>query len=948
LTQVPETINIPQLFFEMIPSLTTSLRKFSRGAARAAAVASLVAIAAMSGNARAVDATTPQESKLSERAITAIGRHYFDPARIDPHKMLTEALDEMQRKVPELLITPQGADLSVTEGLAAKRVRATPLANLSDLWRVLHETLAFVLAHYQSDGDSKPEEIEYAEIDGMLGALDPHSNFLPPKVYNEFKVGTAGKFGGLGIVISIKDGMLTVVAPIEGTPASRADVRAGDRIMQIDDESTINMSLTDAVNKLRGDIDTKVTIVVERPGKPSRKLTLVRALINIDSVQQRLLAEDGKRIGYIRIKSFQDNTATDVTKALAELHAGNEPLAGLILDLRNNPGGLLNIAVDVADVFLRKGIIVSTVGPNDQVLEQNLARGPGTEPDYPIVVLQNEGSASASEIVAGALQANDRAAVVGRRSFGKGSVQTIFELGADTALKLTIAQYKPAGTETIHLTGVTPDVELVPSIVDADAMNIVEDKAPSERELELALAEEGALDRIELPEKPLAHAAYRLRYLQPKEDEKKAEERSAKDYAKIPEVAGDFAVGFARTLLLKAGAPTRRETIASAGPAVKEAQEAEQAKIDKALASLGIDWTKVPAAGAPQLSLAYHLVRGKETISKARAGDKVRLELTAQNVGTGPYSQLIAVADSESPLLADREFVFGRIDPGATRTASTQIELPEGMPTQDLPMELAFQEGHGITPKPIKVVVPVVEEPQPAFAFSIRPVGAAGNAPAATGPAIPLVIDVQNSGPGASSVETSATISNECGEHVFIERGRVKLGSMPAKSRRQASFSFHLTNAPLEKDCAVKLTIADFKHFIVLSKRIDLALAKGQTKPGPGKLLSPPRIEFASIPSSTAATSISLKGDVSDTDPVRDAYAFVGKRKIAYIPNADGTDEMSLSINVPLEPGTNQIVVGARDREDLVGRKLLVIERTSGVKAKAKRSAAMQSSTFLP
>ncbi|MFA5812329.1 MAG: S41 family peptidase, partial [bacterium] len=557
----------------------------------------------------ALGKSPPAEGKLLDRALTAISRHYVEPSRINPKAMLDGALDQMQRRIPEILVTDrESGQLAVTVGLASKRVKASPMSSLTDLSRTMHEVLAFVVPHYSGDTDTPPEDIEYAAIDGMLEALDPHSNFMPPKVYNEFRVGTTGKFGGLGIVISIKDGMLTVIAPIEGTPASRAGIKAGDRIMQIDEESTINMSLTDAVNKLRGDVGTKVTIVVERPGGPARKISLERAVINIDSVQHSLLAGEDKRIGYIKIKSFQDNTDDDVRTALKDLHKDGAALDGLILDMRNNPGGLLNIASDVVDEFLRKGIIVSTVGPREQVVDQSVAHAGGTEPDYPIVVLINEGSASASEIVAGALAANDRAITMGQRSFGKGSVQTLFDLGDDAALKLTIAQYEPAGTVNIQLVGITPDIELLPKTVDPAAMNIVENETTREQDLEKHLdnslpAESGL--------KTLPNSTFKVSFLQPKEDEKKSEERSLKEYSKAPDLTGDFAVELARTLIAKAGMPVRKEMLSGAGPVIKEAEAAQQALIDGALKAQGIDWASIPASGAPKLSLAYHVFKGK-------------------------------------------------------------------------------------------------------------------------------------------------------------------------------------------------------------------------------------------------------------------------------------------------------------------------------------------------
>ncbi|MFH1829322.1 MAG: MXAN_5808 family serine peptidase [Pseudomonadota bacterium] len=864
-----------------------------------------------------------ESGKLVDRTLSAVGQHYFDPNRIKPQKMLDKALDGIQKNVPDVLITNQSdGQLSVTAGLASKRINARSMSRLSDLSRVLKDVLDFVIKHYNSKEDIKPAEIEYAAIEGLLEVLDPHSNFLTPKIFREFKVGTSGKFGGIGIVISIKDGMLTVIAPIEGTPAFRAGVQPGDRIVQIEDESTINMSLTDAVNKLRGDVGTKVNLIIERSGQPPKKIALKRAVINIDSVQHSVLTEDGKRIGYIKLKNFQDNTVDDVQAALAEFHKDGAKLDGLILDVRNNPGGLLNIASDITDVFLREGVIVTTVGTRNSVIDKSSAKEAGTEPDYPLVVLINEGSASASEIVAGALALNNRAIVAGAQSFGKGSVQTIFNLGDDAALKLTIAEYKPAGTESIQLVGITPDIDLIPAIVDADEMNILKDKPTSELDLEMEFDKKSKMDR------KAVESLLRVQYLKPKQDEIAREEKSSKIYLKKADINGDFPAEFARMLIAKAGSKTRKEMLAKSKKIVDAAQAKQREAIDKALSSLSIDWSKAPASGKPKLALSYFLTKGGKIISHASAGDKVRLELVATNKGTGPYSQLIGISESEIQSLNEREFPFGRIEPGKSRKFSTPLEIAASAPTQDLTMEVTFQEAGNIIPEPVKIVVPVQEIPHPSFSFmTTLPEQAKGKSFSVNGTSIPLTIDIINTGKGPSDDETIATISNECGEKFFIEKGRANLGSIPPKGSRKAQFKFHITGKP-EEECSIQLIIADLAHRKILTKKINLLLQDGSLKPAPGKVYGPPEIEVASFPKTTSEPSIVLSGTIHDKDRIQDFYLFSGERKIAYIPNADDVSSMPFSVRIPLEEGQNQINIGARDVENITGQKLLIIERS--------------------
>lgn len=906
------------------PSFLKRLR--NRRAHRPAALIALLALLLVGGllllRSSPVSGAPLREAKLVGRTLTAIDRHYYDASRIDARNMLRAALERVENTVPEVLVRFDGTSaIDVTVGLASKRFRTRRLANLSDLDRTLREVLAFIDAHYT--GDEPKEEIEYTAIDGMLQALDPHSNFLPPKIYEEFKVGTRGKFGGLGIVISIRDGWLTVIAPLDGTPAARAGVQAGDRILQIDGESTINLSLMDAVNKLRGEVGTKVTIVLERKGRPERTLTFTRALINIDSVQHALLTRGEKRIGYIKIKNFQANTDEDVGKALAALEPKGKKLHGLILDLRNNPGGLLDISADIADRFLRKGIIVSTLGPRDRLIDEERANAKGTQPDYPIVTLINEGSASASEILAGALQVHDRGVVMGRHSFGKGSVQTIFELGDDAAIKLTIAQYMAGGTESIQLDGLVPDIEVVPATVDRQEIDLVEDTLPSEKDLE------AHLERDRGRKEGVRRALIRVSFLKPREDEDAAERRALEEYAKKPKVEEDFTAKLAADLLAQAGSPSRKQMLADALVPLRAAQRQEEEKIAKAFEALGVNWSVAPREKAPAYALSSRLLSGGKPISRARAGTTVDLELTVTNTGTGTASQLIAVGQSEeAPFLANREFAFGLLPPKQKRSWRVPIEIPEGIATQRFTMEVAFREAHGEEKQSVDVIVPVAGEPRPAFGVTYRLGGARAGKPVTLKAPLSLALTVTNVGKGPSGKETAATLVNDCGEHLFIQRGRETIGRLAPGGTRSARFRFTLNGTVPDEGCVLELGVTDLKRFSYITERITLDEKTATLSPPAGVRYQPPSISIAPFPSITDAASLTLTGTIEDTDSVKDAYVFVGEQKIAYLPNAAGGKRFPFSITIPLEPGNNRVLIAARDAQELTGRRLIVIERT--------------------
>jgi len=303
----------------------------------------------------------------------------------------------------------------------------------------------------------EPEELIQGAIKGMVEDLDPHSSYMTTKEYEDLMENTKGRFDGVGIEITIRDNMLTVVSPIEGTPAYEAGIEARDQIIKIDGELSMDMSLTDAVSRIRGERGTKVNLTVRREGVGELlEFFITRDEIPITSVRHYLLTPD---IAYIRISSFQGETDRELAKALEEIEEGRN-LEGLILDLRWNPGGLLIQSISVSDFFLDSGIIVSTKGRDDAQNMDVPAEKNDAPRDYPMIVLVNGGSASASEIVAGALQDNKRALVLGTQTFGKGSVQTILPLSDGSGLRLTTADYYTPSGRSIQASGITPDIIL--------------------------------------------------------------------------------------------------------------------------------------------------------------------------------------------------------------------------------------------------------------------------------------------------------------------------------------------------------------------------------------------------------------------------------------------------------------------------------------------------------
>ena len=351
-----------------------------------------------------------------------------------------------------------GVMLSLGHGVWADRSEgrgslSLPLAEL----RTFSEVFGKIKSDYVKEVDDK-KLIEGA-IRGMLADLDPHSAYMDADSFKELQVGTTGEFGGLGIEVGMEDGFVKVIAPIDDTPAQRAGIQPGDLIIRLDDSPVKGMTLGEAVKIMRGKPGTKITLTIVREGEEKPlTITITRAIIKVKSVKSRIL-EDG--FGYVRITQFQSRTGKDLNKVLKKLNreSGGQ-LKGLVLDLRNNPGGVLNAAVDVSDAFLNKGTIVYTDGRIKNSKMRFNARQGDLLNGAPMVVLINGGSASASEIVAGALQDHKRAVILGQPSFGKGSVQTILPLPGGTALKLTTALYYTPSGRSIQAEGIVPDVKL--------------------------------------------------------------------------------------------------------------------------------------------------------------------------------------------------------------------------------------------------------------------------------------------------------------------------------------------------------------------------------------------------------------------------------------------------------------------------------------------------------
>jgi carboxyl-terminal processing protease len=845
--------------------------------------------------------------KVVNEVLKNVRDKYVDPKRVKPKDMLLSALNYVQRDVAQVIVLHEENQATVKVRVDTQE-REFHVDNVLGLWDVsarLREVFGFVQENLRGT-EVDLREVEYAACNGMLHTLDPHSVLLSPEAYKEMNLSTSGQFGGLGIVISIRDQQLTVINPMPGTPAFRAGIKKYDRIVKIGGESTLNMGLNEAVQHLRGAPGTKVTVFIRRDGpegwQTPRPFELNREVIKVASVEHRLLEGN---IGYVRLKQFQANTSRDLEEALTDLKKSGE-LKGLVLDLRGNPGGLLEQAARVADKFIASGPIVATVGNPGagEDREEKVAHPDGTEPNYPIALLVNGSSASASEIVAGALKNHDRAVLIGETTFGKGSVQLVFtELPDRAALKLTIAQYlTEPGDISIQGTGVTPDIELDPMTADLQEMDLTVDTGTmlKERDLSKSLSNARAHDG----QKPQEVVRYDL----PESLRRELRERGGDpDEQMGPDFpAKDFPVKFARDIVAKVPQGKRLEQLKAAKDTIALARQQELTKVGADLGQIGIDWSDAPSdvqpapAGAPPPNVEVKLDTDKPG-NEVVAGDSMNLKVTVTNKGKDPLFRLAAVTKSDSALYDNKELVIGKLEPGKTKTAtiplgwcevegrkigSTAPVNPNAPRTCRVPRDtlsrqdgisIKFDEARGRAPAPqqLRVTVKALERPVFAYSYQIED-GRKGNGDGKVqkGEHLTMYVSVKNVGKG-KSFETQANLRNLSGDGLLLHEGRFDISNLQPGEVKKVAFTFDVENALADPEAKVELSVTDrdLRETVVEKVRMPIAPPSSLTsssgtmhaKTGGATLLEqadPSGRSFGRLGAGTAVTVLATAGDM--------------------------------------------------------------------------------------
>ena len=575
--------------------------------------------------------------------------------------------------------------------------------------------------------------------------------FINPEAYTEMTISNEGAFGGLGITIGIRKQQLTILYPLPDTPAAEAGLLKQDKIVRIGGESTVNMTLEEAVERLRGEPGTPITITIERESDGEQRtseVTLIRQLIRVPSVKGRYL---GDGVGGLQIIHFSQDTFSEMDRLITEMdreavEEGRDGLEGLVIDLRDNPGGYLNQAIQVSDKFLESGVIVSTRGNARQQGEYHEASKHQTESDMRLVMLVDYGSASASEIFAGAVRNLDRGVVVGVTTFGKGSVQNLYPFHHDgSALKLTIDHYLTPGDHSIQSVGIDPDIELRPVWIDddGDAFYYWQDAMTREKDLD------EHFDGGEIGE----GTGYAYQYLAPD-----FPMWSSEDFRDEPDDLArwgeGFQVQFAKTIVTESTRPDRKRMLTESYPAIQEAMRGHNADLVARFAEVGIDWAPAPAEGAgegtPRAVIDMQI--GSST-GVLPVGEKTPLTLMVTNAGDAPFHRLRAMAESE--LISGKEFIFGRVDPGETRTWTVHLEPGLRMSSRTDEVTFEFYADGSRAPGDFAGKLMIEEKPRPRFAYNYQVIDDGsgeskgnGDGLVQPGEAIDLLVTVQNIGDG--------------------------------------------------------------------------------------------------------------------------------------------------------------------------------------------------------
>lgn len=757
------------------------------------------------------------DSLFPELSLTLayLRSYYYDPTKLKTNEMLVACMEELQSDIASFAFSlPDAVRVQVQVDTKQREFDVSRMKDMGKLEDTLAELLTFVTGEMRQNRED-PEEIEnavYSCVNGMLDALDPYSVLIKPKYTDELEMQTKGEYGGVGMVLSVRDWDITVIYPTPGTPAAQAGVKEGDKIVQINDESAINMPLSDAVDRIRGPENTDVTVYIQREGwKEPKKFVLRRQQIKLESVVSKWLPGD---VLYLRINHFIHYTTEDLTQKFREATRDKKPV-GIILDLANNPGGLLPQSITVSNAFLKEGVIVSTVGAPGTQKQVYHAEEKGTlDASTPMVVLVSAQSASASEIVAGALKGQDRALILGETTYGKGTVQQIFNQGPkQPVLKLTIREYLTPGDVSIQQVGVVPHVRFVSIGVIDDVLSLFWPEEPRQpRKRTRAIKSER--------QRPDEIPRYEIRHFITERAQRERKNRVEDDGA------DDDMVEFARRILVEVGKPKASETLASLQSLVQRQLEEEDAKLTADLKKRGVDWSKGSrSAATPRVELKRLLCDAadpqcKTPLESVRPGQEFYLEFQLENQGSEPLSRVYGVLRSPADFLDGHEYLYGVLLPGKTFSWRTRLKAPHYTAPGVEPYQLeVFEQGRGrITEFKGNLQMNDTGRPLFAFSFAFNEENGNGDGVAQDGETFLLHMKIKNIGDGVAQKPISF-LRNQGDKRMFLIDGRVHHDKIEPSQETWATMKYKIQSG---KKLIAELAVIDTDFSETVARRFEL------------------------------------------------------------------------------------------------------------------------------
>ena len=894
----------------------------------------------------------PASDAVSEHTLVAevlmhLQLDYIDSEKLEPELLLEGALTELERMVPEVWVethlhqSDSIPTLQVNVGNEKTVLSIMQLQELYDLHLVLQKLKKHLL---QMDLQLTKSRIEQIFANGILHQLDEYSVLLPKEIFHEFNINLGGHFAGVGLVVGMRDGYLTVIAPMDGSPASKAGMLPLDKIVEVDGEKTEHMTLDEILHRLRGEIGSPVKLSVLRKGhSKALQFVLHREQIQVESVVIYELGSEGKSVKYARIKNFQIETSQELKNKLGDL----KNTEGLILDLRNNPGGLLEEAVKVSDLFLEwKKRIVSTKSSSESTT--HYSKQLFANENYltiPIIVLINHGSASASEIVAAALQQNERAIVIGQPSFGKGTVQTVWDLKKGYGLKLTVGEYLTPSGHSIHRIGVVPNLQLNPvsiPVKKADSQNVTQTTKTFENQNLPDLQSPVDLERFymisgfEGEKTNNSEDSIKIRYLS--RHSKQYDESQIVDKNVITDkLKEDIAIETAIRALMHWNTGNIKSVLQQIS---REIEQKELAKITGALAVHGIDWSLNPFLKSPageNLKLSW----SAETISD----DLLQLDVQLKNEGLIDAQRLIIVTKSSNGLLDGLEFPIGRLLPEKIETRLVNINISAGMMDETEPVELIIFDHNFQKIKSFKEQLIFLEKPVTFFRVSMKifdngKFGSEGNGDGKvqSGETIALSFKITNM---SKKLIPELMFYIKGTEGSFrINRGKIVLKNLYPEIDQKDFFLFQVKSNSSRLGKIIMEMDAKNSGAPKISKLwvLDNLLPEKQVLTPVFVDLKWQDLDGNIVKGETLQDTLMFSGKVKNAGEVRDLYVHLNDKKVFYTANLNHHNEFGDKIDnnrefpfktvINLSPGINQISVFSRGRHGFTSeRKLRMLKR---------------------